>query len=156
MNKTVLSFSAVILAVLFQREARRALLSVFLLSVMTSAVFSDEIVALPENLERAISERTSGVSSEEKEMIAGWPPGKKLAEFFCQESALIELGKSFAGADRVFLSMSDDEPPRLVSQNRIEGKGSVRHDEGWTDITYQCEVDLRTGKPNEFVFSKTP
>ena len=68
----------------------------------------------------------------------------------------MELGKTYAGADRVFLSMSDDEPPQFVSENRIKGNGSVRHDAGWTDIRYECEVDMQTGQPMEFVFDAKP
>ena len=123
---------------------------------IASPVLSGESKALPQNLETIISETTSGASTEEKEMIAGWTPGKKLSEFFCQERALAELGKTYPGADRVFLSMSDDEPPQFVSENRIKGNGSVRHNAGWTEITYECEVDLQTGKSTEFVFDPKP
>ena len=70
-------------------------------------------------------------------MVAGWIPGKKLSEFLCQDYSLAELVKTYTGADRVFLSLSDDEPPQFVAQNRIKGNGSVRHDAGWTDITYE-------------------
>ena len=117
---------------------------------------SGETKALPQNLETMIAEKVSGVSAEEKKMIESWTPGKKLSEFFCQERALAELSKTYTGADRVFLSMSDDEPPQFVADNRIKGYGSVRHDAGWTDITYECEVDLKTGKPTEFVFDVKP
>ena len=122
--------------------------------ITASPAFSGESITLPENLEEIIAESISSTSSEEKEMVAAWPPGKKLAEFFCQKRALTELGKDYAGADRVFLSMSDDDPPQFLTQNRIKGKGSVRHDAGWTDILYQCEVDLHSGKPTEFVFEE--
>ena len=123
---------------------------------LAPAALSGETRDLPQNLETIISETTSGASVVEKEMVAGWTPGKKLSEFFCQERALAELGKAYAGADRVFLSMSDDEPPQFISENRIKGNGSVRHDAGWTDITYECEVDLHTGKPTEFIFEPKP
>ena len=123
---------------------------------LASPALSGEPKALPQNLETMISETTSGASAEEKDMIAGWTPGKKLSEFFCQKPALAELGKTYTDADRVFLSMSDDEPPQFVSENRIKGNGSVRHDAGWTDIRYECEVDMQTGQPMEFVFDAKP
>jgi hypothetical protein len=127
---------------------------IVMLAILSLAppALSGEAKALPQNLETIISETTSGASVVEKEMIAGWTPGKKLSEFFCQERALVELGKTYPGADRVFLSMSDDESPQFISENRIKGNGSVRHDAGWTDISYECEVDLQTGNPMEFVF----
>ena len=123
---------------------------------LTSPVLSGDAISLPQNLKTLIAEKVSGVSAEEKEMIAGWTPGKKLSEFFCQEYALAELGKTYTGADRVFLSMGDDEPPQFVAENRIKGNGSVRHGDGWTDITYECEVDLHTGEPTEFIFEAMP
>ena len=134
---------------------QRFIVILAILSIASPAI-SDESKVLPQNLETMISETTSGASTEEKEMISGWTAGKKLSEFFCQKRALVELGKTYAGADRVFLSMSDDEPPQFVSENRIKGNGSVRHDAGWTDIRYECEVDMQTGQPMEFVFDAKP
>ena len=87
---------------------------------LAPAALSGETRALPQNLETMIAETTSGARVVEKEMIDGWTPGKKLSEFFCQERALAELGKAYAGADRVFLSMSDDEPPQFIGENRIK------------------------------------
>lgn len=116
--------------------------------------FSSDVFALPDNLEKMVVEKISSTSAEEREMVAAWSPGKKLADFFCKKRALTGLEKSYAGADRVFLSISDDEQPQFVTQNRIKGEGSVRHDAGWTNILYQCEVDLQTGKSTEFVFEE--
>lgn len=135
---------------------KRIPLSVLLTLLVTPPAYAGDVIALPENLEKMIIEKIFSASSEEKEMIAGWTPGKKLSEFFCQEYALAELGKTYTGADRVFLSMGDDEPPQFVAENRIKGNGSVRHGVGWTDIIYECEADLHTGEPTEFIFEAMP
>ena len=111
---------------------------------------------LPENLMQMIDRKIAGVSVEEKEMVLSWSPGKQLAEFFCQDRALVELGETFAGADRVFLSMRDDEPPQMIGDNRIKAPGSVRYDGGWADFTYECEVDLKSGDVTEFSYEARP
>lgn len=134
---------------------QRAVLILTTLS-FPSLALPGETNVLPQGLEAMIADKISAVSAEEKDMIASWPPGKKLSEFFCQEPALRELGKTYTGADRVFLSMSDDEPPQFVAENRIKGYGSVRHDAGWTDITYECEVDMESGRATKFIFDVRP
>jgi len=107
---------------------------------------------LPAELEAIISNTTAGLSEEEQQMIASWSPAKKLSEFFCQETALTELGKTYTGADRVFLSRSDDQPPVFISENTIKGQGSVRYGTDWADFSYECAVDVKTGEAESFTF----
>ena len=77
-----------------------------------------------------------------------------IAEFFCQNHALQVLGKTYRGADRVIMSLSDDDPPILINETRIKGNGSARHTEGWTDFTYECEIDKNSGEVTDFTFSE--
>ncbi len=107
---------------------------------------------LSEAMNVRIAEMLSHVSEEERKMVMEWSDGKKVSEFFCQNVALEKLGQHFSGADRVFMSTSDDSPPELIGENRVKGAGSVRHPAGWNDFTYECEVDGSTGEVVEFLY----
>ena len=111
---------------------------------------------MPTNLQEVIEQKWSGSSAEEKKMIEAWEPARQLAEFFCQDLALTEIGKKFDGADRVFLELEEDNPPVFISDNRINGDGSVRYgvDASWSNFTYECEVDMETGQAKEFSFQE--
>jgi len=108
--------------------------------------------ALTAELDAIISKTTAGLSEGEQKMIADWSPAKKLSEFFCQKLALTELGKTYTGADRVFLSRSDDQPPEFISKNAIKGQGSVRYGADWADFSYECAVNMETGAAESFTF----
>ena len=123
---------------------------------LSQAAYPGQPEELPAIIEAKIGEIVSTQSTEEKEMIAEWTPGKKLAEFFCQDLALTELGKIFEGADRVFLELEEDNPPAFISDNRIKGDGSVRYgvDASWSSFSYECQVDMETGQAMEFSFQE--
>ena len=62
------------------------------------------------------------------------------------------LRDKYTGADRVFMSTSEDSPPELLSDARIKGMGSVRHGAGWSNFGYECAIDATTGDVVYFSF----
>ena len=104
-----------------------------------------------------IGQKTTALSDAEREIIDGWSPAKKIAEFFCQDRALAELKGEFSDADRVFLELeASDPPPELVSATRVAGVGSVRHGADWTDFSYECEIDPETAEAIDFRYEAKP
>ena len=133
--------------------------------IILSAIFlgtlfiSNEVKAeLAAPLKEHIKQKTLNFSATERNMLQQWSDGKLISEFFCQNHALQVLSKTYQGADRVFLSLSDDDPPTLLTETRIKGNGSVRYEDGWVDFIYECEIDKNSGKVTDFTFleSKNP
>ena len=117
---------------------------------------NDEVKAeLYPALQEHIKQKTLAFSPTEKAMLQKWSDGKLISEFFCQDHALQELSETYEGADRVFMSLSDDEPPTLITETRINGNGSVRYKDGWADFSYECEIDENSGKVTDFTFSES-
>ena len=98
-----------------------------------------------------VAQKTAKLSAAEKAIMKEWSPGKNAAEFICQDLALKELGKTYKGADRVFMDKTEADPrPRLVTQSLLVGEGSVRHSGGWTDFSYECDLDPEKGTATAF------
>lgn len=106
-------------------------------------------------LQEHIKQKTQTTSATEKAMLQKWSDGKLISEFFCQDHALQVLSKTYQGADRVFMSLSDDDPPVLITETRIKGNGTVRYKDGWADFIYECEIDENNGKVSDFTFTES-
>lgn len=90
-----------------------------------------------------IAKKTGSTSATEKKMVAEWPDGKKLAEFFCSEVGLKEIAKQHKGADRLFLGPDDEGVKRfkVEGNRRVAGDGTVRVGPDWKDLTFDCVLD---------------
>ena len=64
--------------------------------------------ALSPAQQAVIDKKIARTSATEKQMVAGWSDGKKLAEFFCSEVGLKEIAKQHKGANRLFLGPDDE------------------------------------------------
>ena len=49
-------------------------------------------------------------------------PVKQLPEFFCHDARLTKLGETYAGADRVFLSTSDNALSEIMARARSRAR----------------------------------
>lgn len=125
-------------------------------AIFVAFLINDEVKAeLSAPLQEHIKQKTLAFSPTEKAMLQKWSDGKLISEFFCQDHALQDLSRTYEGADRVFMSLSDDDPPTLITETRINGNGSVRYKDGWADFTYECEIDENSGKVTDFTFSES-
>ena len=122
-------------------------------TIFVAFLINEEVKAeLSTPLQEHIKQKTLDFSPTEKAMLKKWSDGKLISEFFCQDYALKDLRKTYKGADRVFMSLSDDDPPTLITETRIKGTGSVRYKDGWVDFFYECEIDKNSGKVTDFIF----
>lgn len=131
---------------------KKLLPTIFLLALF---IGDDVIAELAAPLQEHIKQETKAYSATEKTMLQQWSDGKLISEFFCQKHALQVLSKTYKGADRVFMSLSDDDPPTLITETRIKGNGSARYKDGWVDFTYECEIDKNSGKVTDFSFAES-
>ena len=99
--------------------------------------------ALSKAQEAVIAKKIATTSATEKQMVAGWSDGKKLAEFFCAEVGVKEIAKTHKGADRLILGPDDEGVKKFkVEGNRsVAGDGMVRVGPDWKDLTFACAVD---------------
>lgn len=93
---------------------------------------------------------------EERQLASGWSNAKKVAEVICRPAALRALKKQVSGADRVFLGTNDPATLTLVSNKSLVGTGQVRSGADWTEFSFACQLDPRTGKARSFTAKLTP
>lgn len=110
--------------------------------------------ALSPAQEKVISQKTAKLSKTERDMIAGWSDGKKLAEFFCSPAALAEFKKSLKGADRVFLGPDDEGASRFIlyGNSKLSGRGTVRTPGNWKSYAFECVLDPDHAKVKAFTY----
>ena len=93
---------------------------------------------------------------EERQLASGWSNAKKVAEVICRPAALPVLKAKAPGADRVFLGTDDPATLTLVSNQTLIGRGQVRDGSGWTEFSFTCQLDPKTGKASAFKASMKP
>ena len=93
---------------------------------------------------------------EERQLASGWSNAKKVAEIICRPAALRTLKKQIPGADRVFLGTNDPATLTLVSNKSLVGTGQVRSGANWTEFSFACQLDPRSGKARSFTAKMTP
>jgi len=93
---------------------------------------------------------------EERKLAAGWSNAKKVAEVICRPAALPVLKKEVSGANRVFLGTDDPATLTLVSDKTLIGSGQVRSGADWTEFSFTCQLDPKTGKASAFKVSMKP
>ena len=86
--------------------------------------------------------RTSG----ERNMAQSWSNANKIGEIICRPAALSTLKKKNSAIDKVFLGTSDPTTLTLESNQRLTGTGQYRIGYNWTDFTFTCNLDSKTGK----------
>jgi hypothetical protein len=89
-------------------------------------------------------------SSGDRRMAQGWSNTKKVAELLCRPAALPVLKKQTVGVDRVFLGTDDPKTLTLDNNSRLTGTGQFRTPKGWTDFTFTCDLDPKTGEVAAF------
>jgi hypothetical protein len=101
-----------------------------------------------------IAKKTAKLSADEKQMVDGWPIGKKLAEFFCSEAGVAEIAKQHKGAGRLFLGPDDDGVKRFVvtGNTKVAGDGSVRLGADWKDLSFECTIDAEKAVVKSFTY----
>ena len=94
------------------------------------------------------------LSAEEKKMVAEWPDGKKLAEFFCARAGLAAVKKQERTADRVILGPDDEGVKKFVltGNTQLSGRGTVRVHGGWKDFAFSCDLDPAKGEVKSFTY----
>jgi len=128
----------------------------FALLAARGAISEEARPTLSEKQLAAIASRTTAMSEAERAVVSGWSPGKKAAEFFCRDLALVTLRERYERADRVFLEATNSGvEPTLVSDSLVEGAGTVRYDGGWADFRYACTLDPARGTATRFRFFPT-
>ena len=93
---------------------------------------------------------------EERALASSMTNAKKVAEVICRLAALSALKKQIPGADRVFLGTDDPATLTLVSNQILIGSGQVRDGSGWTEFSFTCQLDPKTGKASAFKASMKP
>lgn len=93
---------------------------------------------------------------EERALAASMSNAKKVAEVICRPAALRTLKRQIPGADRVFLGTNDPATLTLVSNKSLVGTGQVRSGANWTEFSFACQLDPRTGKARSFLAKMTP
>lgn len=93
---------------------------------------------------------------EERALASSMTNAKKVAEVICRLAALSALKKQIPGADRVFLGTNDPATLTLVSNKSLVGTGQVRSGANWTEFSFACELDPRSGKARSFTAKMTP
>lgn len=93
---------------------------------------------------------------EERQLAAGWSNAKKVSEVICRPAALRVLKAQAPGADRVFLGTDDPATLTLVSDKILIGSGQVRDGSGWTEFSFTCQLDPKTGKASAFKAAMKP
>lgn len=99
--------------------------------------------ALTKAQQAVIAQKIARTSATEKQMVAGWSDGKKLAEFFCSEVGVKEIARKYKGADRLVLG-PDDEGVRkfkVDGNRRVSGDGTVRVGAEWKDLAFDCVLE---------------
>ena len=134
-------------------RTRGVLAAVAACGLLTSALVAGQS-ALSKAQEAAIAKKIAGTSATEKKMVADWPDGKKLAEFFCAEVGLKEIAKQHKGADRLFLGPDDEGVKRFTvdGNRRVAGDGTVRVGPDWKDLTFDCVVDPEKAVATSFSY----
>lgn len=101
-----------------------------------------------------VARKTAQMSAEEKKMVAGWSDGKRLAEFFCAEAGLAEIGRQHKGASRLFLGPDDEGVKRFVvtGNTKVAGDGSVRVAADWKDLTFECTLNADNATVKSFTY----
>jgi hypothetical protein len=102
-----------------------------------------------------IAKKTAKMSATEKQMVDGWPVGKKLAEFFCSEAGVAEIARQHKGANRLFLGPDDEGVKRFVvtGNTKVAGDGSVRLGADWKDLTFECTLDAEKAVVKSFTYT---
>ena len=137
----------------------RMLSAVLLLTAMPLAAQSaaPREPALSAAQSKAVSNSISELKlPEERRLASGWSNAKKVAEVICRPAALEALQKQIPGADQVFLGTSDPATLTLVSNKSLVGAGQVRSGADWTEFSFACQLDPRTGKARSFTAKMTP
>jgi len=105
--------------------------------------------------QQAVVDKTfAKMSAADKQIVAKWSDGKKLAEFFCTKPGLAAIRKQERTADRVFLGPDDDGVKKFVltGNTQLSGRGTVRIRGGWKDFTFVCDLDPGKAAVKSFTF----
>jgi hypothetical protein len=92
----------------------------------------------------------------ERNMAQSWSNAKKVGEMICRPAALSTLKKKNSAIDWVFLGTSDPATLTLESDQRLTGTGQYRIGYNWTNFTFTCDLDPKTGKVTGFQIVPLP
>ncbi|UCG96638.1 MAG: DUF930 domain-containing protein [Burkholderiales bacterium] len=111
--------------------------------------------ALSKAQEAVIAKKIARTSATEKQMVAGWSDGKKLAEFFCSEAGLKEIAKQHKGADRLALGPDDEGVKRfkVEGNRRVSGDATVRIGPNWKELSFDCVLDPAKAVVTSFTYA---